>query len=264
MKKIVGIRLENTDTMEYFFVEELEIKKNITVIVKTDRGLQFGRVETNIHPVEEKSLTKKLGEIVRIASKNDYINHKNNIKDAKMALNKINELIKKYNLNMQVLDSFYNFDRSQLFFNFYSEERIDFRNLAKDLANTYKTRIELRQVGVRDKAKKMDGLGCCGQRMCCSRFLSDFDSVSISMAKNQNLSLNPSKINGVCGRLLCCLKYEDENYKCCKKNLPAVGNYVELNEGKGRVISVDILNRIYKVDIPNLGIIEVKLEDECC
>ena len=162
---------------------------------------------------------------------------------------------------MQVIEATYTFDREQLVFRFVSDNRIDFRNLVKDLASIYKTRIELRQVGVRDRAKEISGCGICGQKLCCSRFLTDMDSVSINMAKNQNIALNPTKINGACGRLLCCLKYEDETYSAYKCGLPAMNSKVKTKDGEGKVISVNILKRTYRVDIPEVGIVEVKKDE---
>ena len=162
---------------------------------------------------------------------------------------------------MNIIDATFNLNKDQLLFHFYSDERIDFRNLAKELASIYKTRIELRQIGVRDKAKKVGGYGSCGQKLCCSRFLNDFDSISITMAKNQNLSLNPNKINGICGRLLCCLKYENETYQKCKKKLPKIGEIVEINNEKGQVISVNLIKETYKVDLQKQGIVEVQYKD---
>ena len=161
------------------------------------------------------------------------------------------------NLNMQIMDASFTFDRSQLLFRFISDGRVDFRKLAKELANRYKTRIELRQVGVRDKAKEVGGCGLCGRQLCCVKFNTNLDSVSINMAKNQNISLNPNKINGVCGRLLCCLKYEDDNYKECRKNLPKIGQPIETEKGKGKVVELDIINNKYKVNIPSVGNIEI-------
>lgn len=260
MNNIVGITFNDQEKTIYFFVNDLQIKKNITVIVDNDGVLQFGKVKTDIQSIDGDKINKKLGKIIRVASKKDYLQHQNNLSQAKIALKKCKELVEKYNLQMNVIDSIYTFDQSQLVFHFYANARIDFRNLARDLASIYKTRIELRQIGVRDKAKKVCGVGICGQKLCCSRFLDEFESVSISMAKNQNLSLNPTKINGVCGRLLCCLKYEDDCYKSCRKGLPNIGQVIDIEEGTGRVIAVDILTRTYKIDIQNKGIIEVKLD----
>ena len=186
-----------------------------------------------------------------------------NIKDAKLALNEARKISEKLNMKIYLIDSMYTLDRDKLLFRFLSDTRVDFRELAKELANKYKTRIELRQIGARDKAKEIGGYGPCGRKLCCSSFLNNMDSVSVNMAKNQNVSLNPNKINGLCGRLLCCLTYEDDNYKACKKNLPSVGQSVKIPEGKGKVISVDILKQSYKVNIDDKGIIEVKICNEC-
>ena len=158
---------------------------------------------------------------------------------------------------MNIIDASYTHDRTQLLFRFLSDTRVDFRDLARDLASIYHTRIELRQIGVRDKSKLVGGIGCCGQELCCSRFLKNFNSVSIQNAKNQNLALNPSKINGLCGRLLCCLKYEDECYKECRKNLPNIGQIVKTENGEGKVISLDILKKKYKVETEN-GVVEIE------
>ncbi len=257
MKYIVGVELDNENKLKYYIIEKDKIKKNITVVVEDENGINFGRIITDIHPINMEKLNKKLGKIIRIATKKDYQNYQKNKKLGLEALQKCRQLTKKYNLDMNILDANFTLDRDQLLFHFYSENRIDFRNLAKDLAFLYKTRIELRQIGVRDKAKKIGGIGLCGQQLCCARYLDSFDSVSISMAKNQNLSLNPTKINGICGRLLCCLKYEDEPYKEYKKNLPSVGQIVEIKEGKGKVLSVNILKKTFKVELENKGIIEV-------
>ncbi len=261
MIEVVGVTFKHNGKIYYFSPNGLKIKKGINVIVKTERGLQFGKVELENFQIEEKKLKSSLNEVVRIASKNDFNTHLKNERDVKKALNKCKELVEKYELNMVILDASYTFDRSQLLFTFLSDNRVDFRKLAKDLATLYKTRIELRQVGVRDKAKEIGGYGCCGRPLCCSKFLSDFDSVSINMAKDQNIALNPNKINGVCGRLLCCFKYEDECYKECSKKLPKVGKTVETSEGTGKVISVDILAQKYKVNIKDKGIIEVGINE---
>lgn len=261
MYTVVGISFKEKGRIYYFSPENYKLKKNVTVIVETERGLQFGKVEIENTEISESKLQLPLKKVIRISTKSDYNTHKKNMKEAENALKKCKELIKKYNLNMKVLDASYTFDKTQLLFHFLADNRIDFRNLAKDLAALYHTRIELRQVGVRDKAKEVGGMGICGCCLCCSKFLSDLDTVSINMAKNQNLSLNPSKINGVCGRLLCCLKYEDECYSEYRKNIPEVGKTVKTEKGEGKVISVDILSQKYKVDVPNVGIIEVSNEN---
>lgn len=258
MKEIVGIMIDSEEKMKYFDTNQIHVKKNITVIVETDKNLEFGRIVTDPHPVDTSKLKEPLKKIIRIASKKDYMNYKNNKKKAFEAFKMCKEMVRKKGLDMNVIDAFYTFDKDQLLFHFTAENRVDFRDLARELASIYKTRIELRQIGVRDKAKKVCGFGVCGQKLCCSRFLDEFTSVSISMAKNQNLSLNPTKINGVCGRLLCCLKYEEDVYKEYRKKLPDIGSVVEIKEGKGKVTNVDILHQKYTVDIPSIGLVEVQ------
>lgn len=261
MIEVVGISFKKGGKIYYFSPKGLTIKKGINVIVNTERGLQFGTVELSNTKIENNKITTSLSEVVRIASKADFNKHLNNIKDEKMALKKCKEMVEKYNLNMVILDANYTFDKSQLLFTFLSDNRVDFRKLAKELATVYKTRIELRQVGVRDKAKEVGGYGSCGRPLCCSKFLCDFDSVSINMAKNQNIALNPTKINGCCGRLLCCLKYEDECYKEYSKNLPKLGKTVETEKGSGKVISLDVLNQKYRVNVKDYGIVDVDLNE---
>lgn len=257
MKNIVGITFNNDQKIEYYFTDKIELKKSITVIVENNNVFRLGYVSTDIHPVNEQNLKKELGKVIRIATKKDYQKYQSNLKLANQALKRCRQLVHKYNLDMNVIDAFYTLEQDQLVFSFYSENRVDFRDLARELASIYKTRIELHQIGVRDKAKKVCGLGICGQKLCCSRFLHEFDSISISMAKNQNLSLNPTKINGVCGRLLCCLKYEDDCYKNLKKTLPEVGQTINTEHGSGKVVSVDILNQSYEVNVPEIGIVKV-------
>lgn len=259
MQRIVGVDKRGNGSITYYNVSDLHLKKNVTVIVEEGKGKYFGKVVTEEHELDETKLNQKLGSVLRIASKKDYLKHKENLKDAAIALKKCKDLVKKYSLDMNLLDAYYTFDRDQLIFRFFSDQRVDFRELARELASIYRVRIELRQIGVRDKAKEIGGIGPCGQELCCHRYLKDFDSVSISMAKNQNLALSPNKINGLCGRLLCCLKYENECYLSSKKGLPKVGETVSCENEKGTVIDVDILSRSYTVDIPGVGKKEVKL-----
>ncbi len=257
MIQIVGITTKRDGKMNYYDTDNLNLKKNITVVFESEYGPQFGKIVTDLHPLDETKLKVPLKKIVRIATRKDYENHCNNLKGEEQALKKCKEMVRDLNLEMNVIDAMYTLDRDQLIFHFFSEKRIDFRELARELAALYRVRIELRQIGVRDKAKEIGGIGSCGQKLCCSRFLRDFDSVSISMAKNQNLALSPNKINGVCGRLLCCLNYENDTYKQCRKGLPSVGNYVETEEGTGKVVSVDILKRTYKIETTKNGVVEI-------
>lgn len=261
MIKVVGVSFDDQKGSYFFDPDKvLNLKMNMPVIVNTDRGLQYGIIKKEVMEISKSKINVPLKKIVRVATKDDNANHKKNQRDALFALKKCRTLVEKYNLNMKVISANYTFNRDQLLFYFLSDNRVDFRNLAKELASIYKTRIELRQVGVRDKAKNVGGMGLCGCSLCCSRFLNEFDSVSINMAKNQNLSLNPSKINGACGRLLCCLKYEDENYEETRKKLPKVGKIVQIKQGTGKVISIDIIKQTYDVEINN-SIIKVGIDE---
>lgn len=253
--KIIGVTFENDERIDYYRYYE-PIKIGYNVVVENDSGKYFATVATEIHEIDEDKLEMTLGRIIRVSTKDDYKKYNDNKKKEISVIKKSNELIKKYKLDMKVLDAKFTLNKDQLLIRFYSEGRVDFRNLAKDLAAIYKTRIELRQIGVRDKAKIVGGVGVCGQKLCCSRFLKNFDSVSIAMAKNQDLALNPNKINGVCGRLMCCLKYENHCYTCFKKILPTVGKKVNVNGINGKVISVDVLRKKYKVELENGTVIE--------
>lgn len=258
--KVVGIKLNEYGRTYFFDATDVNVNIEDGVIVETEKGLQYGKV---VKSVLEEEIDKNINykPVIRIATKNDLKRHLSNLKDAEKALVKCNDLINKYKLDMKVIDAVYTFDREQLMFRFLSDGRVDFRQLAKDLGSIFKTRIELRQVGIRDKAKEIGGFGPCGRKLCCNNFLTEFDSVSINMAKNQNLSLNPTKINGVCGRLLCCLKYENENYTEYKKDLPNIGSKVKVKEGEGKVISVDVFKRKYNILLEDNQIITVELEN---
>ncbi len=262
MHEVVGVSFKEKGRVTYFLTDNKKLKKNITVIVETERGLQFGKVVTDT--IELKDNKTNLKSVIRIASKEDYNQHKKNLIDSKKALKKAKELVKKLQLDMYLIDANYTFNRDQLVFQFFADNRIDFRNLAKSLANIYKTRIELRQVGVRDKAREIGGIGQCGRCLCCTKFLKDFESVSINMAKNQDISLNPNKINGICGRLMCCLKYENECYKECRKQIPKIGEMVKTEQGEGKVVETNILNKTYVVDVPKYGRITKEVNDGCC
>lgn len=243
---VVQVNFDNSKQIFLFKYDGFKLRNNLNVIVDVNgRGKLFGKVVSLVSDegIDETNLNK----VVRVATKKDYLQHLSNLEDAKSAIVTCKEMVKKNNLSMSILDANYNFDRSQLIFRFVADERIDFRQLARELGSCFKTRIELRQVGIRDKAKELGGLGPCGRKLCCSSFLTSFDSVSINMAKNQNVSLNPNKINGVCGRLLCCLKYENEMYSDLKKTLPAIGAEVSVNNEIGKVVSVDVLKKSYKV-----------------
>lgn len=259
--KVVGVNFKNKGRIYYFSPNDLEINNEDYVVVETERGLQYGKVKNNAINIDNAKIIANIKPVVRIASDKDHDQYQKNLKDASRALIRCRKIVEKQKLNMYIVDASYTFDRDQLLFHFLSDNRVDFRSLAKELASIYKTRIELRQIGVRDKAKEIGGLGICGLELCCSRFLNDFDSVSINMAKNQNIALNPSKINGICGRLLCCLKYEDECYVEKRKGMPKVGAKVSTPKGEGIVKSIDILKRSYVAEVKNIGDVEVVLND---
>ena len=230
------------------------------VLVQSKDALDYGTI-TKIYSKNAKIKKDGSYSFLRFANSNDKKIYKKNIIDAQKAFIKCRELIKKYDLPMKLITSSYTYTRDMLLFKFYSDDRVDFRKLAKDLAKLYRTRIELRQVGVRDKAKEIGGCGQCGRELCCKGFLSEFNSVSINMAKNQNIALNPNKINGICGRLLCCLQYEDDCYKECRKRLPKVGKIVDTVVGTGKVLSVDPLNMKYKMLNDDNEVIECEVND---
>ena len=243
---VYGVIFKDRGKVYYFNGHDLEIEKDGIINIETERGLQFGRVVSKMEEDTVKSYKDTLKDIVRIATKKDYNLFLNNQKDADEALKTARKISNELDLEMSFIDASFTFDKKQLLFNFYADERIDFRELAKKLASIYHTRIELRQVGARDKAENVGGIGVCGRSLCCSSCLNHLDPVTINMAKNQNLALNPSKINGACGRLLCCLAYEDDEYQTCMKGMPSVGSKVKTSFGVGNVLSVDILNRKYK------------------
>jgi len=228
----------------YYFNGSDNLKVDDYVIVETEKGLQYGQINNILNDLPSEDKYKN---IIRKVTNEDEKEYHKLLKDSLNALKKCKDLVKTLELNMNVISADFTFDKSQLIFSFVSDERVDFRELAKKLAAIYHTRIELRQIGARDKAKEVGGIGVCGQNICCGRFLDHIDAISMNMAKNQNLALNPSKINGLCGRLLCCLQYEDENYIECSKGMPAVGQTIKTNSGDGKVISVDVLNRKCKV-----------------
>jgi cell fate regulator YaaT (PSP1 superfamily) len=259
--EVVGVMLNDKGRQYYFSPNGyLELAKGTNVVVETEKGLQFGQVLTPAFKIAKEEIRKELKKIIRIADQEDVIRHEKNILDAKNAIKKSKKLIEELALNMLVVDAYYTFDREQLVFKFLSDSRVDFRELVKKLALIYKTRIELRQIGVRDKAKEIGGIALCGKEFCCKSMDADFDSISINMAKNQNISLNPNKINGACGRLLCCLRYEDDLYKENRQKMPKLGDRVETPKGIGKVVSLDILNLTYKVEIPEYGVLEIKSE----
>lgn len=245
---VIKIGFLDSNRLYFFDLNNLNLKKGDSVIVSTDKGEQFGTVMSNKIEIDEKKIIGTLKKVLRIASKEDIKKNNKNEEDAKKALIKAREIAKSLDLNMKIIGASFTFDRNQLMFNFTADDRIDFRDLAKRLAAIYKTRIELRQIGVRDKAKEVGGIGPCGRFLCCSLFLNDFESVSINMAKNQYISLKPDKINGVCGRLLCCLNYEDKQYTEMKVGFPKVSSKITVGDKEGKVISCDLFNKSFTIE----------------
>ena len=249
MIKIVGVRFKNAGKIYYFDPVELEVEKSIDVVVETARGLEYGTVVVGPKEIDESELVSPLKPIIRIATDEDRQVYLENKEKAKETFELCQQKIKEHDLNMFLIDCEYTFDRNKLIFYFTAEGRIDFRELVKDLASIFKTRIELRQIGVRDEAKTIGGLGPCGRKLCCSSWLGDFQPVSIKMAKEQNLSLNPTKISGICGRLMCCLNYEQSTYEDIRKRIPKVGSIVKTEGGTGVVVSNNIIKESVKVKL---------------
>lgn len=256
MIEVVVVKVEETGIIYFLSPNLLELKKNDVVIFESENSLFDGKVIREKYSEDKKNLDLPLRNVVRVVTESDNKTLTKNRETAEKALLDAKKFSKQLDLDMNFVDYYICFDGSQLFLSFTSDDRIDFRELVKKLAQKYKTRIELRQIGVRDKAKKIGGLGPCGLFLCCNSFLTDFNSVSINMAKNQMLALNPSKINGMCGRLLCCLSYENDTYTELKKGLPKVGIVIDTSMGRGKVVSIDVFKRKYFVDLKEKGIIE--------
>lgn len=247
MYNVVGVRFKKAGKIYYFDPGDFPVKKDDFVIVETIRGIEYGKVVTGPKQVEEEDVVLPLKKVLRIADEKDRLVVEENRKAAKEAFHICCEKIAQHQLEMKLIDVEYTFDRNKVIFYFTADGRVDFRELVKDLAAVFRTRIELRQIGVRDEAKMLGGIGPCGRMLCCSTFLGDFDPVSIKMAKDQNLSLNPTKISGLCGRLMCCLKYENDEYEMVKEKIPDVGEIIETSEGIGTVVGLNILDRIVQV-----------------
>lgn len=253
MVEVVGVRFKKVGKIYYFDAGNLEVKTGDNVIVETARGIEFGIVALANRMASEDEIVAPLKKILRIATDEDKKSVEENKKKEKEAFDKCNEVIKKHNLEMKLIDVEYTFDYNKILFYFTADGRIDFRELVRELAGIFKTRIELRQIGVRDEAKMVGGLGICGRTLCCNTHLGEFEPVSIKMAKEQNLSLNPTKISGTCGRLMCCLKNEQEAYEHLNKITPNVGAYVSTPDGKGTVTAVNLLKGIVSVVVDNDG-----------
>lgn len=246
MIKVVGVKFKEAGKLYYFSPGDLKVSKGDNVIVETARGLEFGTVTMEETEIKESEIVAPLKNIIRTATEKDRRKHKQNLEKKAEALRICQEKIDAHKLEMKLIDVEYTFDNSKVVFYFTADGRVDFRELVKDLAAVFRMRIELRQIGVRDEAKMLGGVGNCGRGLCCSTWLADFEPVSIKMAKVQNLSLNPSKISGICGRLMCCLKFENEVYTHLKKGMPSTGERIKTPDGIAVVTDVNILENKIK------------------
>lgn len=246
MVQVVGVKFKNAGKVYYFDPGDFELPVGTFVIVETARGMEFGTVNMKAKEISEAEVVSPLKKIMRIADEKDQKRHQENVKKKERALSLCQEKVNKHKLEMKLIDVEYTFDNSKIIFYFTADGRVDFRELVKDLASVFKMRIELRQIGVRDEAKMMGGIGTCGKGLCCHTWLSEFEPVSIKMAKVQNLSLNPTKISGICGRLMCCLKYENEVYMELRKGMPDVGERIKTPDGIAVVFDSNILENKIK------------------
>lgn len=266
MKEVIGVRFRENGKIYFFNPLNYKIDPGRHVIVETARGIEYGKVVLGRREIDETKMSSPLKPIIRIADEKDTAQYEENKKKSRQAYDICLEKIKKHGLEMKLIDAEYTFDNNKVLFYFTADGRVDFRELVKDLAAVFKTRIELRQIGVRDETKIVGGIGICGRELCCHKHLSDFVPVSIKMAKEQNLSLNPTKISGVCGRLMCCLKHEQDTYEYLNDKLPNVGDYVKTVDGKkGEVSSVNVLRQKVKLIVTQEDdtkeIEEYKIED---
>jgi len=266
MVKIIGVRFNKSGKTYYFSPGDLEVKKGEGVIVETARGVEYGTAVLGEREVHEDEIVSPLKEVIRIATEKDIQKVTENREKEKEAYDICLDCINKRGIKMKLINVEYTFDNNKILFYFTADGRVDFRELVKDLAGIFRTRIELRQVGVRDEAKIIGGLGICGRVLCCHSFLDEFRPVSIKMAKDQSLSLNPAKISGVCGRLMCCLKYEHEAYEELLRATPGTGTLVETEDGKGEIINVSLLKGVVRVrplkegqDIKSYNIADIKI-----
>ena len=266
MKEIIGVRFRPNGKIYFFDPLTFEVEVGQNVIVETARGVEYGKVVLGKREIDESKITSTLKPIIRIATPADDKRYEENKEKSIKAVEICLEKIAKHKLEMKLIEAEYTFDNNKVLFYFTAEGRIDFRELVKDLAAVFKTRIELRQIGVRDETKMVGGIGICGRELCCNRQLSEFVPVSIKMAKEQNLSLNPTKISGACGRLMCCLKHEQDTYEYLNEKLPNVGDHVKTADGnKGEVLSVNVLRQKVKIvitdDEDNKEVVEYPVSD---
>ena len=265
MIDIIGVRFKKVGKIYFFDPGDMQIEKGTAVIVETTRGIEYGFTEIGRRPEPEENVVQPLKRVIRIATEEDAHQRELNKVREREAFGICIEKIKSHGLDMKLIEVELTFDQNKIIFYFTSDGRVDFRELVKDLASIFRIRIELRQIGVRDEAKILNGVGICGRTLCCATFLGEFQPVSIKMAKEQNLSLNPTKISGICGRLMCCLKYEEDTYEYLNRGLPNVGDTVRTQDGEGEVLSVNVLRQIVKAavrkktsDIPVVGFYSIR------
>ncbi|MED4850262.1 stage 0 sporulation family protein [Caldifermentibacillus hisashii] len=262
MYNVVGVRFKKAGKIYFFDPDGIVIERDQFVVVETARGIEFGNVVIANKLVDEDDVVLPLKKVLRVADEKDYLQVEENRSAAKEAFNICMQKISEHSLEMKLVDVEYTFDRNKIIFYFTAEGRVDFRELVKDLAAIFKTRIELRQIGVRDEAKMLGGIGPCGRMLCCSTFLGDFDPVSIKMAKDQNLSLNPTKISGLCGRLMCCLKYENDDYENAKEQLPDLGEFIYTSHGNGKVVGLNLVEQVIQIELMEQNkVIEYTLDE---
>ena len=257
--KLASVKFKSAGKI-YYFSTNLKLKKDDRVVVETARGLELGEISQELKDISEFNLDTELKKIVRKATKKDIENYQKNVKDAKQALVTCKEIVSRYDVNMQLTNCEYTLDKAKVIFMYTSDDRVDFRELLKELAVVFKCRIELRQIGPRDKAKVIGGIGTCGLPLCCSTLLGEFNGVSINMAKNQMLAINIEKISGACGRLMCCLKYEDEIYSLEKERFPKIGLHVKYQDKDVKVTGLNVINDLVKIET-NKGIVFVGLDE---
>lgn len=257
--KLASVKFKSAGKI-YYFSTNLKLKKEDRVVVETARGLELGEISQELKDISEFNLDTELKKIVRKATKKDIENYQKNVKDAKQALVTCKEIVSRYDVNMQLTNCEYTLDKAKVIFMYTSDDRVDFRELLKELAVVFKCRIELRQIGPRDKAKVIGGIGTCGLPLCCSTLLGEFNGVSINMAKNQMLAINIEKISGACGRLMCCLKYEDEIYSLEKERFPKIGSRVKYQDKDVKVTGLNVINDLVKIETNN-GIVFVGLDE---
>lgn len=257
--KLASVKFKSAGKI-YYFSTNLKLKKDDRVVVETARGLELAEISQELKDISEFNLDTELKKIVRKATKKDIENYQKNVKDAKQALVTCKEIVSRYDVNMQLTNCEYTLDKAKVIFMYTSDDRVDFRELLKELAVVFKCRIELRQIGPRDKAKVIGGIGTCGLPLCCSTLLGEFNGVSINMAKNQMLAINIEKISGACGRLMCCLKYEDEIYSLEKERFPKIGSHVKYQDKDVKVTGLNVINDLVKIETNN-GIVFVGLDE---